>query len=59
MLKKLSVRDIWRQLSKKQILLRCDLNVPLKDDQISDPTRIEASLPTIKYLLENEAKVTF
>lgn len=59
MLKKLSVRDLSRKLAQKQILLRCDLNVPLKDGQISDSTRIEASLPTINYLLENEAKVNF
>jgi phosphoglycerate kinase len=57
MLRKLSVRDLASKLNQKSILLRCDLNVPLKDDLISDPTRIQASLPTIEYLLENEAKV--
>jgi phosphoglycerate kinase len=57
MLKKLSVRDIVNQIKNKQILLRCDLNVPLKDGKIFDSTRIEASLPTINYILENEAKV--
>jgi phosphoglycerate kinase len=41
----------------KRVLLRCDLNVPLKDGQITDDGRIKASLPTIKYLLEQGASV--
>jgi len=39
----------------KRVFLRCDLNVPLKDGQITDDGRIRASLPTIKYLLERGA----
>jgi len=41
----------------KRVLLRCDLNVPLKDGVITDDGRIRASVPTIKYLLEQGASV--
>ena len=41
----------------KKVLLRCELNVPLKDGVITDDTRIVESLPTIKYLLEHNAAV--
>src|SRR5271166_2364843 len=42
-------------LKGKKVLLRCDFNVPLRDEQISDPHRIDASLPTIRYVLEHGA----
>ena len=41
----------------KRVLLRCDLNVPLKDGVITDDGRIKASLPTIKYLVAQGASV--
>ena len=41
----------------KRVLLRCDLNVPLKDGVITDDGRIKASLPTIKFLLAQGATV--
>ena len=41
----------------KRVLLRCDLNVPLKEGSITDDGRIRASLPTIKNLVENDAAV--
>ena len=41
----------------ERVLLRCDLNVPLKDGVITDDGRIKASLPTIKYLLAQGASV--
>ena len=44
-------------LSGKTVLLRCDLNVPLKDGVITDDGRVRASIPTIRLLLEKGAKV--
>ncbi|MFT4030331.1 MAG: phosphoglycerate kinase [Protaetiibacter sp.] len=44
-------------LSGKVVLLRCDLNVPLKDGVITDDGRVRASVPTIRLLLEQGAKV--
>ena len=41
----------------KRVLLRCDLNAPLKDGVITDDGRIKASLPTINYLLAQGASV--
>jgi phosphoglycerate kinase len=41
----------------KRVLLRCDLNVPIKEGVIRDDGRIRASLPTIKYLVDNGASV--
>ena len=44
-------------LKQKKILLRLDLNVPLDNNRITDTTRIDKILPTIKYLLKNDAKI--
>ena len=52
---KKSVRDI--DVSGKRVLCRCDFNVPLKDGKITSDKRIVAALPTIKYLIDNGAKV--
>ena len=53
---KLTVEDI--NVSGKKVLVRCDFNVPLNDKlEITDENRIVGSLPTIKYLIENGAKV--
>ncbi len=43
--------------SGKRVLVRCDFNVPIKDGVINDDKRIVESLPTIKYLVEQGAKV--
>lgn len=42
----------------KSVILRCDLNVPLEGNVITDDGRIKASLPTIQYLLNAGAKIT-
>ena len=56
MLNKKSVEDI--QVKGKKVLVRCDFNVPLDENRnITDETRIDGALPTIKYLIENGAKV--
>ena len=44
-------------LKQKKILLRLDLNVPLDDGRITDTTRIDKILPTINFLLKNDAKI--
>ena len=44
-------------LSEKKVLLRLDLNVPLDNGKITDTTRIDKIIPTISFLLENNAKV--
>ena len=54
---KMSVKDL-KDLKGKNVLVRCDFNVPMKDGVITDENRIVGALPTIKYLLDNGAKVT-
>jgi len=44
-------------LNNKKILLRLDLNVPLTDDKITDTTRIDKILPTLKFLISQNAKI--
>ena len=44
-------------LNKKKIILRLDLNVPLDNGRIADPTRIDKIIPTIKFLLKNNSKI--
>ncbi len=55
MFSKQTVRDI--DLDGKTVLLRADYNVPLEGGKIMDDYRIKQSLPTIKYLLEHNAKL--
>ena len=56
MLNKKSVEDV--AVAGKRVLVRCDFNVPLDADRnITDETRIDGALPTIQYLIKNNAKV--
>lgn len=55
MLNKKTIEDI--NVSGKKALVRCDFNVPLKDGEITDLNRIYGALPTIKYLVDNNARV--
>ena len=55
MLNKKTVEDL--NVKGKRVLVRCDFNVPVKDGVITDENRITASLPTIKKLMDNGAKV--
>ncbi len=52
-----SLSSASEDLSGKRVIVRCDLNVPLKDGEITDDGRIRASLPTIKRLSDARAKV--
>ena len=53
-LKDLSLNEI----ADKRVLVRVDLNVPLdSNSQISDDTRIRAIVPTVRYLIDRQARV--
>ncbi len=52
---KKSIKDV--QVAGKRCLVRVDFNVPMKDGKITDENRINGALPTIKYLVDNGAKV--
>ena len=52
---KKTIRDV--DVKGKRCLVRVDFNVPMKDGVITDETRINGALPTIKYLIEHGAKV--
>ncbi|MDU5924867.1 MAG: phosphoglycerate kinase [Finegoldia magna] len=52
---KKTLKDL--NVENKRVLVRVDFNVPIKEGIITDTNRIEASLTTIKYLIDNNAKV--
>lgn len=54
-MKKKTIKDI--DISGKRVFIRVDFNVPIKDGKILDDTRITGALPTIKYAVEQGAKV--
>ncbi|KAI0028350.1 phosphoglycerate kinase [Vararia minispora EC-137] len=52
---KLSIVDV--DLRDKRVLIRVDFNVPMQEGKITNPARIVAAIPTIKYALENGAAI--
>ncbi len=50
-----SIRDV--EVRNKRVFLRVDFNVPMKNGEIIDDNRIKASISTIQYLLDNDAKI--
>jgi phosphoglycerate kinase len=54
-LNKLTIKDL--DLAGKRVFIRVDFNVPIKDGKVDDDTRIRASLPTIQYAIDNNARV--
>lgn len=52
---KLSIRDL--DVSSKEVLMRADFNVPLKDGVITDDTRIQGAIPSIRHLVSGGAKL--
>ena len=51
-----NIKD-FENLNQKKILLRLDLNVPLKDGVITDQTRINKIIPVIEFLLNKNSKI--
>ena len=52
---KKTIRDF--DFDNKKVIVRCDFNVPIKNKEIVDDTRIVKALKTINYLIEHNAKI--
>lgn len=52
---KKTIKDL--DVKDKKVFVRCDFNVPIQDNKISDDNRIRQALPTINYLIEHGAKI--
>ena len=52
---KLGISDL--DLKGRRVFMRVDFNVPLADGQITDDTRIQAALPSIRYVIEKNGKL--
>jgi phosphoglycerate kinase len=52
---KLSISDL--DLSGKRVFMRVDFNVPLSDGRVTDDTRIEAALRSIRYVLQHGGRI--
>jgi phosphoglycerate kinase len=52
---KKSIKDV--DIAGKRVFIRVDFNVPIKNGEIADATRIQAALPTIEYAIDKGAKI--
>ena len=50
-----TIKDIY--IDGKKVIIRCDFNVPIKDGEIVDDTRIKGALQTINYCLDHNCKI--
>ncbi len=50
-----TIRDL--NIDGKRVIIRCDFNVPMKDGEITDDTRIVGALPTIEYCIDHGCKI--